>query len=114
MTVERKPGGKKAWCVLKKMEKSLVFLFSLNMNDKVELKHLFIPIILFKQEIQSNTSCMLYLPNFYAHTCLGLGLEHRLKPFIIVKGIEKPFNTYCGLQHKDIRLKPVAGYSCNL
>ena len=37
MTVERKPGGKndsgkKAWCVLKNMEKSLVFLIFLNIS----------------------------------------------------------------------------------
>ena len=29
--------------------------------------------------------------NFYTYTCLGLGLEHWLKPFITVKGNEKSF-----------------------
>ena len=46
MMVERKPGGKKTWCVFKDIEK--------------REKRKFIPIILFKQEIQSSTLCMLY------------------------------------------------------
>ena len=43
--------------------------------------------------------------NFYTYTYIELGLEHRLKPFIMSKGLRSLSSTYCGLQHKEIRLK---------
>ena len=39
--MEEKPGGKKAWCVLKNMEKKpgVSFFVHIKINDKVKLKH---------------------------------------------------------------------------
>ena len=48
--MEKKPGGKKAWCVLEKMDKSLVFflgLIQMKINDEVKLTHSFMKMKLF-------------------------------------------------------------------
>ena len=48
--MEKKPGGKKAWCVLEKMEKKpCVFLglIQMKINDEVKLTHSFMKMKLF-------------------------------------------------------------------
>ena len=49
MAVERKPGGKKAWSVLEKMEKKpgvfFLGLIHIKINDEVKLIHYFIHLI---------------------------------------------------------------------